>query len=314
MQSVDLILVIPCFNEEESIPVLHHELTKTLENTKLSYEIVFIDDGSSDNTFQIIKELSQKSDRVNGISLSRNFGHQNALLAGLSHAKGNAVISMDSDMQHPPELIPELIEKYKQGYDIVNTRRVDTKKISVGKNTSSKLFYWLINLLSDTNIEKNSSDFRLMSRKALDAFLELNEKDRFNRGLVSWIGFKQTVVEYSAPERMAGKSKYTIRKMLHLALNGITAFSSKPLRISFYAGLLTFTFGFVYAIYALIMHITGNTIPGWTSILVSVLLIGGVQLLSIGIIGEYIARIFNESKNRPHYFVQQYSGNLDKED
>jgi polyisoprenyl-phosphate glycosyltransferase len=299
-----LSVVVPCFNEEKNIEVLYNELAPVLSALTEDYEIIFVDDGSRDDTFKIIRRISENDHNVEGISLSRNFGHQVAIMAGLQHCKGDIVVMMDADMQHPPEVITQLIEEYQKGFDIVNTRRIDAKDAGMFKKASSRFFYRLINFLSDVKIEPAAADFRLMTRKAVDAFLQLEEKDRFTRGLISWMGFKQSVVEYHASSRYAGKSKYTLSKMLRFGMDGITSFSSKPLRISFYAGLVIFFLGIVYAIYAIIENINGKTIQGWTSLLVTVLIIGGFQLLSLGIIGEYIARIFNQTKARPLYFIK----------
>ncbi|MCK9207845.1 MAG: glycosyltransferase family 2 protein [Salinivirgaceae bacterium] len=295
-------IVIPSFNEEKNIPVLFDEIREVLKGE--DFECIFIDDGSSDETFSIIKGLSAHYAEVKGISFSRNFGHQIALLAGISESLGDITISMDADGQHPASVIPDLIEKYQQGFDIVNTRRLKTEDAGLIKNMTSKGFYTFINKMTDVKIEPASSDFRLMSRKAVDAFLQFEEKDRFTRGLISWMGFKQAFVEFDAPRRRSGVSKYTFRKMLHFAWDGITSFSSKPLKISLYVGLLSLGMGFLYAVYALIEFILGNTIPGWTSMMLVILFLGGVQLLSLGIIGQYLSRIFNEAKNRPSYFIQ----------
>lgn len=295
-------IVVPSFNEEKNIPVLFDEVREVLKGE--DFECIFIDDGSSDETFSIIKGLSAHYTEVKGISFSRNFGHQIALLAGISESLGDITISMDADGQHPASVIPDLIEKYQQGFDIVNTRRLKTEDAGLIKNMTSKGFYTFINKMTDVKIEPASSDFRLMSRKAVDAFLQFEEKDRFTRGLISWMGFKQAFVEFDAPRRRSGVSKYTFRKMLHFAWDGITSFSSKPLKISLYVGLLSLGMGFLYAVYALIEFILGNTIPGWTSMMLVILFLGGVQLLSLGIIGQYLSRIFNEAKNRPSYFIQ----------
>jgi glycosyltransferase involved in cell wall biosynthesis len=302
---INISIVIPLFNEETSIELLYNKLIAIINDIKSNYEIVFVDDGSFDNSFEIIKKLSKKDKCIRGLSLSRNFGHQVALLAGIEHSGGNAVITMDADLQHPPEVIKLMYNKYLEGYDVINTRRIDSKKIGFFKKISSKYYYKLINILSNVKIETSSSDFRLMNRKAINAFIKIRERDRFTRGLVSWMGFKQTTIEYHALPRLSGKSKYTFRKMTHFALDGITSFSSKPLRLSFYLGLIVFFVGFIYAIYAIIKYYSGTSSPGWASILISVLIIGGIQLLSIGIIGEYIARIFNESKGRPIYFIKE---------
>jgi len=297
-------IVVPCFNEEKNIGQLYNELIPVMKDTCPHYEIIFVDDGSRDSTFNAIKGIAEKDKNVTGLSLSRNFGHQVAILAGLQHSKGDVVIMMDADLQHPPKVIPALISEYEQGYDIVNTKRLDSADIGLIKKVTSKGFYHFINFLSDVKIEPAAADFRLMTRKAVNAFLQLEEKDRFTRGLISWMGFRQSIVEYKASERFAGKSKYTFRKMLRFGMDGITSFSSKPLRISFYSGLCVFLAGLIYAIYAIVQNIIGTTVPGWTSILVTVLIIGGIQLLSIGIVGEYIARIFNEAKARPLYFIK----------
>jgi len=304
LQEKLLSIAIPCFNEEKNIVQLYDELVPVLNKVSPLFEIIFIDDGSRDNTFHVIKNIAEKDKNVAGISLSRNFGHQVAIMAGLQYSKGDIVIMMDADLQHPPELIPELIAEYEKGFDIVNTKRLETKGEGAFKKITSKGFYRFINFLSDVRIEPSSADFRLMTRKAVDAFLQLEEKDRFTRGLISWMGFKQSIVEFNASSRFAGKTKYTFKKMLHFGMDGITSFSSKPLRISFYAGFIVFLVGLIYAGYAIIQNIRGDTVMGWTSILVSVLIIGGIQLLSIGIIGEYIARIFNEAKARPLYFIK----------
>ena len=301
-------LIIPAFDEERNIEKLYKELVTVLESLDKSFEIIFIDDGSRDGSFEIIRRLNETDKRVIGLSLSRNFGHQVALIAGMEHASGELVVMMDADFQHPPEVIKLLYQKHQEGFDIVNTKRIETKGILFLKRFSTWCYYKLINILSDFKIESNSSDFRLMDRKAVDAFIQFEEKNRFNRGLISWMGFKQGVVEYRAPSRIYGQSKYTLRKMLSLGLDGITSFSSKPLRISFYTGLLIFLAGIVYAIFVLINHFRGLNIAGWTSTILIILLIGGFQLLSLGIIGEYIARIYNESKSRPIYFLKDRVG------
>lgn len=299
-----LSIVVPCFNEEQNLEQLYKGLVNVLKNSSSNYEIIFADDGSKDHTFDVIKKLAASDNHVSGISLSRNFGHQVAIMAGMQQSKGDIVVMMDADLQHPPEVIPQLIAEYEKGFDIVNTKRLDTQGVGVMKKISSSLFYRLLNFLSNVRIEPSSADFRLMTRKAVDAFLQLEEKDRFTRGLISWMGFKQSVVEYTAATRFAGDSKYTIKKMFRFGMDGITSFSTKPLRISFYMGLIIFFIGLAYSVYAIIQNVRGETVPGWTSILVSVLIIGGIQLLSIGIIGEYIARIFNETKARPLYFIK----------
>jgi len=300
----EISVVVPLYNEETNIEALYSAILASLQTLNRVFEIVFVDDGSRDNSFDVVKLMNSKDSRVKGISLSRNFGHQVALTAGMQHAGGNIIITMDADLQHPPEVIPLLLDEHSKGFDIVNTRRIDSKETGYLKKYTSRLFYRLINLVANVSIPESSSDFRLMSRKALRSFLQFGERDRFTRGLVSWMGFRQTVVNYECAPRFAGKSKYSFRRMLNFAVDGITSFSAKPLRIASFMGLLVFFIGFAYAMYAIIQHLTGNTIPGWTSLLVTILLLGGIQLLSLGIIGEYLARIFNESKSRPLYFIK----------
>ena len=308
-QSPQISIVIPLLNEEKNLEKLYKELLIILQELNKSYEIIFIDDGSKDNSFEIIKQLIEANENILGLSLSRNFGHQIALMAGIEHSKGEVVIMMDADLQHPPEIIKKLYSTYLKGYDIVNTRRIETKDAGFFKKLTSKIFYKLLNFLSDIKIEPASSDYRLMSRKAANAFTRIQEKDRFTRGLVSWMGFKQAVVEYYSPSRFSGRSKYTLKRMLSFGLDGITSFSSKPLRISFYTGFIIFLAGIIYSVFVIIKHFIGATIQGWTSTMLVILLIGGFQLLSLGIIGEYIARIFNESKSRPIYFIKDKIGN-----
>ncbi|OQX75832.1 MAG: hypothetical protein B6D61_09735 [Bacteroidetes bacterium 4484_249] len=310
MKEPFLSIVVPVYNEEYVIDDFYTELKKTLEKLSKPYEIFFIDDGSTDRTFEKIKQYSASDSNLYCISFSRNFGHQIAIYAGLKYASGEIVISMDGDLQHPPEVIPLMIEKYQEDFDIVNTKRIKQKNGFSKKYFFSGLYYKIINKFSDVKIEPDSADFRLMTRKTVNAFLEFNERDRFTRGLVSWMGFKQTVIEYKEPDRHAGTTKFGFVKMLQFALNGLTSFSSKPLRFSFYTGLIIFFLGIVYAVFAMVNYFMNTTVPGWTSILLSVLLIGGIQLLSIGIIGEYIARIFNEAKGRPFFFIKDNTANF----
>lgn len=301
----ELSIVIPVFNEEGNIDMLISELIPVISQITHEYEVIFVDDGSKDKTFEKVKDLNTQNPLINGISFSKNFGHQTALLAGLKQSSGEVVISIDGDLQHPPEMIPELFQKYNEGFDIVNTKRIDPKGIGLFKKLSSRLFYKLINYLSDVPIEPAAADFRLMTRKAVDAYLAIPERDRFTRGLISWIGFRQAIIPYQANPRFSGKSKYSLTKMISFGLSGITSFSSRPLRISFYTGLMISFFGFLYALYAIIEYFQGRNVQGWTSILVTLLIIGGLTLINLGIIGEYIARIFHEVKRRPAYFIKE---------
>lgn len=312
ISTVHISVVVPVFNEAGNIALLVERSIAVLQATGQSFEMILVDDGSKDDTFSEIRSLQKKFPAIKGIALSRNFGHQVALTAGLEHASGELVISMDGDLQHPPELIPELLAEQKKGYDIVNTIRKETADATAAKNAGAGGFYKLMNKISDVEIVPGAADFRLMTRRAVDAFLQIPERDRFTRGLISWMGFRQSFITYTAAKRHSGDSKYTFRKMLRFAWDGITAFSSRPLRISFYFGLIAAGMGVVYAVYALINRFVGHAIEGWTSLLIVVLVMGGIQLISIGIIGEYLARVFNESKARPLYFVKDTVGELKK--
>jgi len=300
-------IVIPVYSEEQNIQPLYEDIVARLDKYP-SFEILFVDDGSPDQSFEKVEALARADKRVKGIRLSRNFGHQTALLAGLKEVEGDQVIMMDGDGQHPPALIPRLIEKLEEGYDVVNTTRTDARGSGLFKRISSRWFYRIFNALSDTRIKAATADFRIMNRKALDAFLSIEEHDRFTRGLVSWMGFRQTHLTYQAEKRLSGKSKYSLKRMRLFAFDGVTSFSSKPLRLSIILGLITILGGFLYMIYALVMYAAGQTNPGWTSLLITVLLLGGIQLFSIGILGEYLGRVFHESKRRPHYFIEKRTG------
>lgn len=303
---MDISIVIPIFNEEKNIIVLAEEIKKELSTTSYSYEIIFVNDGSNDRSLEILRKFILNEDNfIKCISLSRNFGHQVALSAGIEIAKGEIVITMDGDLQHPPELILDLISKYNEGYDIVNTIRINDKNETTFKRISSKGFYSIVNFLSEVHIEAASSDFRLMNRKTVNAFLEINEKDRFTRGLIGWMGFKQAFLPYIPNKRNTGTTKFSVKKMLKFAFDGITSFSSKPLRISFYIGLIISFISLIYGSFAIVSYFKGNNIPGWTSILISILFIGGIQLISIGIVGEYLARVYTQSKNRPLYLINE---------
>jgi dolichol-phosphate mannosyltransferase len=298
-------VIVPCYNESQALNLFFQELKKHLPQ-KHSYQIIFVNDGSTDDTQEIIKAISTEHSFAHYISFSRNFGHQNALKAGFDLSSGDCAICLDSDLQHPPEIIPQLLQKWEQGFESVITKRIDHDSISYSKKLSSKLFYRLTNRLSDIKLEEGIADFRLLDRKVIDALKELSENQIFLRAVIQWLGFKQTVIEYKAAERVAGESKYTIRKMFSFALSGITAFSIKPLRFSIYLGSLIASLAFLYGFYALYINIfTSQTIPGWTSILMSILFIGGLNLLMLGIIGEYLGKLFIQNKNRPNYIISE---------
>jgi len=304
-----LSVVIPAFNEESCLAELRSKLVPVLEATGLEFEVLFIDDGSGDSTFEIVRSFHATDPRIGGVRFSRNFGHQAALSAGLAAARGQAVVTMDADLQHPPELIPTLLEKWREGFEVVYTIREDTADSTQGKNLTSGVFYKLINFLSPIPIVPGAADFRLLDRKAVDALNAMPEKARFFRGLIPWIGFRQTEVKFKAPERFAGKTKYSLRKMARLALHGILSLSAMPLRLATLVGALVVTVGALYGAYVVW---TWKTNPdaerGWASIQLLLLFLGGTTIFFLGVIGEYLARVFEEVKGRPLYIVSEKVG------
>lgn len=300
-------IVTPVFNEEENLREFYTRLTKVMSGLSYDYDIIFVDDGSRDTSAAILYDLSQNDEHVQAYLLSRNFGHQMALTCGLDHAEGDAVITMDGDLQHPPELLPELLSLWEAGYEIVQTVRKDTADASFFKKLTSSTYYKLINKMSKVHITPGGSDFRLMDRVAVDALKLYSERARFIRGIVNNLGFKLTTIEFIAPPRFAGQSKFNLHKMLHFALDGITAFSNVPLRWAFYAGLfLGFGSMLVVGHVLYIKFFTEEAVPGWATITASVLFLGGIQLVGIGILGEYIGRIFEEVKQRPLYLIGRH--------
>ena len=304
-----LSFVIPVFNEESNLAQLYVRLKAVLDEQKLAYEIILVDDGSSDNSLLEMQKLHDQDHNIKVVSFSRNFGHMIALSAGLDYASGEAVITMDADLQHPPEIIPRLLAKWQEGAEIVNTVRQEAQDAGFVKKITARFFYWLINKIAKIDLKANTADYRLLDKKVVATLRTLKERSRFIRGLVSWVGFKQVFVEYQAEERFAGQTKYSFSKMLGFALDGITSFSAVPLRLATYLGLVMAFFSFIYIIYAVcIRFFTNQAIAGWTSVLVAVLLIGSVQLIFLGIIGEYLSRVFDESKKRPLYIVTKKIG------
>jgi dolichol-phosphate mannosyltransferase len=298
-------VVIPAFNEAGNIKVVAQKIAEQLDKIG-SYEIIFVDDGSEDSTLEEIKEAAKKDSTVKFISLSRNFGHQRALKAGIDHARGDCVISMDADLQHPPGLITGLINKWREGYDVVYTVRNDLQGVGFFKKTTSKFFYKFINKISDVDIPLGSADFRLLDKKVVEELKKFKENSLFIRGIVSWLGYRQAGIEYNTQSRHSGSTKYTLRKMISFAIQGITSFSIMPLRISIIFGLIISFCAFLYTIYALLTKFYFKTaISGWTSILISVLFLGGIQLMFLGLIGEYLGKMFIETKNRPNYVIKE---------
>ena len=299
-------IVVPVFNEEEVLNEFYKRLTIAMDKLKEKYEIIFVNDGSIDNSLEIMKKLHSNDKRIKIISFSRNFGHQMAITAGIDYASGEAVVTIDADLQDPPEMIPELIKKWKEGYDVVYGVRKKREGESFFKKATASIFYRLLNRVTDINIPLDAGDFRLMDRKVVNNLKQIREKNRYIRGLTSWIGFKQIGVLYKREKRFAGYTKYPLRKMLKFAFNAIFSFTNFPLKIATYFGFLVAGLSFLYLIYVLILKIFMNaTIQGWASLIVAVLFLGGVQLICIGIIGEYIGRIGEEVKKRPLYIIEE---------
>jgi polyisoprenyl-phosphate glycosyltransferase len=298
-------IIIPVYNEQGNITLITKTLGNVLDKLPYTFEIIFVDDGSSDNTLQDIKAVAASDSTIFFISFSRNFGHQNALKAGLDMSRGDCVISMDGDLQHPPALIPQLIQKWEEGYDIVYTIRKDDKDLPMMKRKSSRLFYSFLNNLSDIELESGTADFRLVDKRVAALMSNFTEADLFWRGLVKWLGFKQIGIEYKPDERKMGVSKYNLKKMLQFALKGITSFSVKPLRVAIYLGFAFSLLSLLYIPYVLFSEYFGVAVSGWASTIVTIVFFGGLQLMILGIIGTYLGKLFMESKQRPHYIVKE---------
>lgn len=298
--------VVPVFNERANIDALLARLLPILEGLFTEFEIIFVDDGSSDGSADVIAERAAADPRVRILRLSRNFGHQAALLAGLSHARGDAVVTLDGDLQHPPELIPELVARWRAGAEVVQAIRRQPADASGAKRICSRGFYRLLSAVSHLRLTPGAADFRLMSREAVDAFVACQERCRFNRGLVQWIGFEATEVKYDAEERHAGESKYSWPAMLRLAGDAIFSFSSWPLRLAGLAGAAVSGIAAAYLVFVLWARLfTEYTVPGWTSTLAGVLVLGGMNLIVLWILGEYVGRLYEEVKQRPIFIVRQ---------
>ena len=296
-------IVVPVYNEEENIAHFTESVEKVMDTLPYAYEILFIDDGSRDRSREILRELGARDAHVQSIFLARNSGHQLALTCGIDHADGDAVITMDGDMQHPPELLPVLLAKWEAGDEIVQTVRLTTEGVSPFKRLTSKYYYRLLNAMSDVEIVEGGSDFRLMDRKAVLALRRYREHARFIRGIVGSMGFRKTTVEFVAHERFAGQSKFSLHRMISFALDGILAYSVQPLRVAFYVGVFSALLAVLLFLHVLFETLSGATVPGWSTIVVCSLFFGGMQMMMLGICGEYIARILQEVKNRPLYLI-----------
>jgi len=301
-----LSLVLPVFNEEEVLPALLERLGTLLDRLKLPTEIIFVDDGSADRTLSLLRDAARTDPRLRILSLSRNFGHQPAISAGLDHALGEAVVVMDADLQDPPEVVLELVARWREGFDVVHARRRRREHDSAFKAFTARGFYRLFASIVPIPTVQDAGDFRLMSRRVVLAMRGLEETHRFLRGLVAWVGFRQTVVEYDRPERGAGSTKFSVGRMAGFAMDGITSFSTLPLRLATYLGLLVGLFSLGVAAWALEEHFIRHvTIQGWTSLIIVVTLIAAAQFLLLGIVGSYVGRIYEQVKRRPLYIVAE---------
>ena len=303
-------LLIPCFNEEQSLPQLHSRLTAVLDSLPAyKWEILLVNDGSRDGTLEVMRQLRAADDRVCYLDLSRNFGKEVAMLAGLDHASGDALIILDADLQHPPEVIPEMLAQWEAGYDDVYARRTTRGKESWLRKKLSMAYYKLLQSLTRFDILENVGDFRLLDRRCIDALKQIRESDRYTKGLFCWIGFKKCEITFEPNDRVAGRSSFNLRQLFGLATDGITSFTTTPLRLSTSLGLTVSVLTVLYMLYFLIKTlIIGDPVQGFPTLIVVILFLGGVQLLSMGIIGEYLGRIFNETKRRPPYFIREEEG------
>lgn len=299
-------LVVPVYNESEVIRVFYERAINTLAKLDgFDYELIFIDDGSRDGSYELLAGFAAGNPRVRVLKFSRNFGHQIAITAGIDHARGDCVVVIDADLQDPPEVVPAMIARWREGFDVVYGVRAEREGEGAMKLFTAAAFYRLLRRLTNIPIPADVGDFRLMSRRATDELKRLREKDRFVRGLVSWIGFPQTGLSYSRDKRYAGTTKYPYRKMIKFAFDGITSFSTAPLKLATWSGYCASMLAFLYLISVFVQKLLGYTVEGWATIMVAVLFLGGVQLVCVGILGEYLGRIFNEVKPRPMYVVEE---------
>ncbi len=304
-----LTVIVPAYNEQEVLLEFHQRLSKVFDDLspELDSEVLYVNDGSKDRTQEILDRLTEQDQRVSSIELSRNFGKEAAMTAGFDYAKGDAVVIIDADLQDPPELIKDMVSHWQQGYDVIYAQRTEREGETWLKKATASAFYRLISKISKVQIPKDTGDFRLMSRRAVDSLNRLREQHRFMKGLFAFVGYPQKALLYHRDARAAGESKFNFWKLWNFALEGITSFTIAPLKLASYIGFATAFFAFVYGAYVVFKTLLfGESVPGYPSLMVAILFIGGVQLLFIGILGEYIGRIYNESKQRPLYFIHQY--------
>ncbi len=302
-------ILLPAYNEEESIPMMETNMNQVInENPDYDWDFLIVNDGSTDNTLQQVLKLHKKNPRYNVVDLSRNYGKEVAMMAGFDYTKGDATIIMDADMQHPIDVIPEMLRYWEEGYDDVYAQRKNTKETWF-KRTSSKLYYRILQSLTRIPIQQNTGDFRLLDRSCIEALKQMRESERNTKGMYSWIGFRKKGIYYNQKERIAGQTKWSLPSLINLAIDGITSYTIAPLRLASLLGIIVSFIAFLYLIYIIIVtNFYGDPVQGYPTIMVTILFLGGIQLLSLGIIGEYLGRIFNESKRRPGYFINSYNG------
>jgi len=311
-------ILVPCYNEEKSLPLLYDELVKLMQTfynqsingevVNYEWEILFVNDGSKDNTLLILKQLREKDKRVCYVDLSRNFGKEKAMLAGFDYVTGDCAVIMDADLQHPPQIIPKMLEEWENGYDDVYGKRISRGKESWLRKKFSLLFYKTLQKMSKVEILQNVGDFRLLDRSCINVLKQMREQERYTKGMYCWIGFKKKEVEFETQDRIAGNSSWSFINLLSLAIEGITSFTTVPLKISTFVGAIVSLWAFIYMIWIFIKTMIYGDIQGFPTLMIAILLLGGLQLLSIGVLGEYLGRIFNETKNRPTYIAREYNG------
>jgi len=304
MESIYYSIIVPLYNEEEVIKETYKRLKEALKALEEPYEIIFVNDGSRDKTELLVEEICMKDKTIKFINFSRNFGHQIAITAGMDMSIGKAIVVIDADLQDPPEVIIKMVNKWKEGYDVVYGKRISREGETIFKKLTAKLFYRILKEMTDFHIPVDAGDFRLIDRKVCDSLSSIREKNRYVRGLISWLGYKQTSVEFERKKRFAGETKYPLKKMIKFAIDAITSFSYKPLRIASYTGMLLSLASFIYLVCVIIMKILSTTTPGWASIVAVSLFFNGITLIILGIMGEYVGRIFDEVKKRPLYVVR----------
>lgn len=314
MKKKKLITILtPAYNEEEVLPLLYDRLTKLMdENTAYDFEVLVVNDGSKDRTLEILQDFHKKDNRFNYLNLSRNFGKETAMIAGLDYCKGDATVIIDADLQDPPELIPEMIALWEQGYDDVYAKRRSRKGESWLKKFTSKLYYRLLQKTTRIDIQKDTGDFRLLDRRCVEALRAMRESQRYTKGLFSWIGYNKKAIEYDRDPRAAGRTKWNYRRLFNLSIDGFTSFTTAPLRWSAFIGVLISLCGFLYMLVIIFNTIfNGIDSPGYASTMVVILFLGGIQLIFLGVIGEYLGRTFSESKGRPLYFIDRYNDEIE---